>query len=302
MAQLENIEAIEKRLWKAADTLRSNSELASNEYFLPVMGLIFLRHAYSRYLAIKDDIVAKLPSRGGKTRELTKEDFSQKSAIFLKPEAQFDYLVALTDADDRAEKIIQAMEAIEADYRNLRDQLPKQEYRTIPNEVLGQLLRGLNPDELKKATGDIFGRIYEYFLTAFADQGAHDGGEFFTPVSLVQLIVNVIEPDHGKIFDPVCGSGGMFVQSAHFMEQHQQDPTQLTFYGHEKNRVTTRLAKMNLAVHGLEGNIIGGEPAITYYNDQHDGLFGSADFVMANPPFNVDEVDAEKVKNDPRQN
>lgn len=300
MAQLENIEAIEKRLWKAADTLRSNSELASNEYFLPVMGLIFLRHAYSRYLAVKDDIVAKLPSRGGKTRDLTKEDFSQKSAIFLKPEAQFDYLVALTDADDRAEKIIQAMEAIETDYRNLRDQLPKQEYRTIPNEVLGQLLRGLNPDELKTATGDIFGRIYEYFLTAFADQGAHDGGEFFTPVSLVQLIVNVIEPDHGKIFDPACGSGGMFVQSAHFMEQHQQDPTQLTFYGHEKNRVTTRLAKMNLAVHGLEGNIIGGEPAITYYNDPHDGLFGSADFVMANPPFNVDEVDAEKVKNDPR--
>ncbi len=300
MAQLENIEAIEKRLWKAADTLRSNSELASNEYFLPVMGLIFLRHAYSRYLAVKDDIVAKLPSRGGKTRDLTKEDFSQKSAIYLKPEAQFDYLVALTDADDRAEKIIQAMEAIEADYRNLRDQLPKQEYRTIPNEVLGQLLRGLNPDELKKATGDIFGRIYEYFLTAFADQGAHDGGEFFTPVSLVQLIVNVIEPDHGKIFDPACGSGGMFVQSAHFMEQHQQDPTQLTFYGHEKNRVTTRLAKMNLAVHGLEGNIIGGEPAITYYNEPHDRLFGNADFVMANPPFNVDEVDAEKVKNDPR--
>ncbi|QTR45601.1 N-6 DNA methylase [Thiothrix litoralis] len=300
MAQLEHIEAIEKRLWKAADTLRGNSELASNEYFLPVMGLIFLRHAYSRYLSMQDGIIATLPSRGGVKRALTKEDFSQKSAIFLKPAAQFDELVKLTDADDRAEAIILAMESIEADYLTLKDQLPKQEYRSIPNDVLGILLRTLNPNELKQADGDIFGRIYEYFLTQFADQGAHDGGEFFTPVSLVQLIVNVLEPDHGKIFDPACGSGGMFVQSAHFMERHRQNPKQLTFYGHEKNRVTTRLAKMNLTVHGLEGNILGGEDAITYYKDEHEGLFGAVDFVMANPPFNVDEVDAEKIKNDRR--
>lgn len=301
MAQLENIEAIEKRLWKAADTLRGNSELASNEYFLPVMGLIFLRHAFSRYLAVKDDISETLPSRGGKTRALTKEDFSQKSAIYLKHEAQFDYLVALTDADNRAEAIIQAMESIEADYSNLRNQLPKQEYNTIPNEVLGTLLRHLNPEELQRATGDIFGRIYEYFLTQFADQGAHDGGEFFTPVSLVQLIVNILEPDHGKVFDPACGSGGMFVQSAHFMERHAHDSHELTFYGHEKNRVTTRLAKMNMAVHGLEGNVEGGETAITYYNDPHDGLFGTVDYLMANPPFNVDEVDADKIKGDRRR-
>lgn len=301
MAQLENIEAIEKRLWKSADTLRANSELASNEYFLPVMGLIFLRHAYSRYLSVKDEIVATLPTRGGKTRELTKEDFSKKSAIYLKPDAQFDSLVALTDADNRAEAIIDAMESIETDYTNLRNQLPKQEYNNIPNDVLGMLLRTLNPEELKKATGDIFGRIYEYFLTQFADQGAHDGGEFFTPVSLVQLIVNVLEPDHGKIFDPACGSGGMFVQSAHFMERHAQDLHELTFYGHEKNRVTTRLAKMNLAVHGLEGNVEGGEGAITYYNDPHEGLFGTVDYVMANPPFNVDEVDADKIKGDKRR-
>ncbi len=300
MAQLENIEAIERRLWKAADTLRSNSELASNEYFLPVMGLIFLRHAYSRFLSVKDQIVASLPSRGGKIRELTKEDFSQKGAIYLNPKAEFDALVALTDADDRAEAIIKAMESIEKDYANLAGQLPKNEYRSIQNDVLGQLLRTLNPDELKKATGDIFGRIYEYFLTEFADQGAHDGGEFFTPVSLVQLITNVLEPDHGIVFDPACGSGGMFVQSAHFLEVHKDDPNKLTFFGHEKNRVTTRLCKMNLAVHGLEGNVIGGEPAITYYNDPHDKLWGNVDYVMANPPFNVDEVDAEKIKNDPR--
>ena len=299
MQQLQNIEAIEKRLWKAADTLRSNSELASNEYFLPVMGLIFLRHAYSRYLNVKGDIKKTLPSRGGKTRALTKEDFSGRGAIFLNEAAQFDNLVALSDADDRAEAIINAMESIEKDYTGLQGQLPKQEYRDITNDVLGQLLRTLNPDELKKTDGDIFGRIYEYFLTQFADQGAHDGGEFFTPISLVQMIVNVIEPGHGKILDPACGSGGMFVQSAHFVEHQQKNPgKELTFYGHEKNKTTTRLAKMNLRVHGLEGNIAGG--VLTYYDDPHDGLWGNTDFVMANPPFNIDEVDADKIKNDRR--
>ena len=143
----------------------------------------------------------------------------------------------------------------------------------------------------------MFGRIYEYFLTQFADQKAHDGGEFFTPVALVQTIVNVIEPDHGRVLDPACGSGGMFVQSAHFIERMHVDPTErATFFGMEKNPTTIRLANMNLAVHGLEGNI---HKAITYYDDPHE-LLGKCDFVMANPPFNVDEVDAEKVKNDPR--
>lgn len=188
MPQLKNIEAIEKRLWNAADTLRANSNYASNEYFLPVMGLIFLRHAYSRYLTVKDEIESNLPTRGGKTRPLTKEDFSQKSSIFLQQNAQFDHLVSLTDRDDRARAIIDAMESIEADYENLRGVLPKNEYQELDNEVLGQLLRTLNPEELKKASGDIFGHIYEYFLTQFADQKAHDNGEFFTPVSLVSLI------------------------------------------------------------------------------------------------------------------
>ncbi|MEJ1406729.1 MAG: N-6 DNA methylase [Candidatus Sedimenticola sp. (ex Thyasira tokunagai)] len=299
MQQLQHIEAIEKRLWKAADTLRSNSELASNEYFMPVMGLIFLRHAYSRYLKTKVEIEQTLPSRGGKTRALTKEDFSGRGAIFLNEAAQFDTLVSLSDADDRAEAVISAMESIEKDYTGLTGQLPKQEYRDIPNDVLGQLLRTLNPDELKKADGDIFGRIYEYFLTQFANQGAHDGGEFFTPISLVQMIVNIIEPGHGKVLDPACGSGGMFVQSAHLVEQQQKNPGQeLTFYGHEKNKTTTRLAKMNLRVHGLEGNIAGG--VLSYYDDPHDGLWGDVDFVMANPPFNVDEVDAGKIKTDRR--
>ncbi|SAI88057.1 hypothetical protein MBBA_1196 [Methanoculleus bourgensis] len=297
MAQLEHIEAIEKRLWNAADTLRANSNYASNEYFLPVMGLIFLRHAYSRFLAVKDEIEANLPRRGGKTRPLTKEDFSQKSAIFLQPKAQFDYLVSLTDGEDRARAIIEAMESIEGDYDTLRGVLPKSEYQELDNDVLGQLLRTLNPDELKRVSGDVFGRIYEYFLTQFADQKAHDAGEFFTPVSLVSLIANVLEPEGGTVLDPACGSGGMFVQSARFVERRNENPVdKLTFYGLEKNATTIRLAKMNLAVHGLEGDI---QKAITYYEDPHE-LLGRADFVMANPPFNVDEIDADKVKNDPR--
>jgi len=297
MAQLENIEAIEKRLWGSADNLRANSNYASNEYFMPVMGFIFLRHAYSRYLAVKPQIEAALPSRGGVTRPLTKEDFSSKRAIFLQEKAQFDHLVNLTDADDRAQAIIDAMEAIEADYETLKGILPKSEYQELDNTVLGNLLRTFNDPALKKATGDIFGRIYEYFLTQFANQSAHDGGEFFTPVSLVQMIVNFIEPDHGSVIDPACGSGGMFVQSAHFIEKMHKNPQDVaTFYGAEKNPTTIRLAKMNLAVHGLEGKI---QKAISYYEDPHDFL-GKANFVMANPPFNVDDVDAEKIKNDPR--
>lgn len=297
MSQFDNIEDIERRLWGSADTLRSNSNYASNEYFLPVMGLIFLRHAYSRYLAVKPDIEAGLPSRGGKTRPLTKEDFSRKSAIFLKPEAQFDYLVNLKESDDRAQAIIDAMDAIEEDYQTLKGILPKSEYQELDNDVLGSLLRTFNDPALHSAKGDVFGRIYEYFLTKFADQKAHDGGEFFTPVSLVQMIVNVIEPDHGDVIDPACGSGGMFVQSAHFIEHLHKSPQDVaTFYGMEKNPTTIRLAKMNLAVHGLEGRI---QKAISYYEDPHE-FRGKADFVMANPPFNVDDVDAGKIKNDPR--
>ena len=297
MAQLEHIETIEKRLWSAADTLRANSNYASNEYFLPVMGLVFLRHAYSRFLALKDDIEASLPIRHGKKRQLTREDFARKNAIFLRPEAQFDHLVALPDNKNRADAVIAAMESIENDYDSLRGALPKSEYQELDNNTLGQLLRKLNPDELKDVSGDVFGRIYEYFLTQFADQKAHDSGEFFTPVSLVSLIARVLDPQRGVVLDPACGSGGMFVQSARTVEEQGQNPTeQLTFRGTEKNAVTIRLARMNLAVHGLEGDI---RKAITYYEDPHE-IVGKADYVMANPPFNVDEIDADKIKTDPR--
>ncbi|MAX73259.1 MAG: DNA methyltransferase [Nioella sp.] len=294
---LQHIGEIEKRLWSVADHLRANSNFSSNEYFMPVMGLIFLRHAYSRFLRVKSEIEGTLPTRGGKTRPLTKEDFSQRGSIFLKPEAQFDHLVGISDSGDRAKAIINAMESIEADYETLIGALPKAEYQELDNDDLGQLLRTFNDPALQKADGDIFGRIYEYFLTQFADLKAHDGGEFFTPISIVETIVNVIEPDHGDIIDPACGSGGMFVQSAHFIEKMKANPNErVTFYGMEKNPTTIRLAKMNLAVHGLEGHI---QKAISYYEDPH-ALVGKADFVMANPPFNVDEIDAEKIKNDPR--
>ena len=297
MPQLEHIDAIERRLWSAADTLRANSKYAGNEYFLPVMGLVFLRHAYSRYLAVRDEIEAGLPTRGGRKRAVTREDFSQKNALFLRPEARFDHLVALPDGADRAAAVVAAMESIEADYGGLRGVLPKSEYQALDNEVLGELLRKLNPDELKRVSGDVFGRIYEYFLTKFADQKAHDDGEFFTPVSLVSLIAHVLDPDRGTVLDPACGSGGMFVQSARTVEEHGGSPTErLTFRGVEKNETTIRLARMNLAVHGLEGDI---RQAITYYDDPHE-LLGRADYVMANPPFNVDEIDADKVRSDPR--
>ena len=280
-----------------ADNLRANSNFASNEYFLPVMGLIFLRHAYSRFQRVRAEIEPTLPSRGGVTRALTIEDFSQHSAIFLPEVAQFPYLVAVSDGEDRGQKIVEAMEAIERDYPALNGVLPKQEYIELGNDDLGGLLRTFNDPALEKADGDVFGRIYEYFLTQFAGDKAHDGGEFFTPPSLVQTIVNVIEPEKGNIIDPACGSCGMFVQSAHFIERMKANPNErVTFYGMEKNPTTIRLAKMNLAVHGLEGNIA---QAISYYEDPHS-FIGKADYVMANPPFNVDEIDAEKIKTDPR--
>lgn len=264
---------------------------------MPVMGLIFLRHACSRYLKVRDEILPTLPSRGGKTRDLTKADFSSRSAIFLRHEAQFDYLVSLPEDQSPSAAVIHAMETIEEDYENLKGLLPKQEYTELDDDALRQVLRIFNDPALQKADGDVFGRIYEYFLTQFADQKAHDNGEFFTPVSIVETIVNVIEPTRGSVIDPACGSGGMFVQSAHFVEAMKANPNeQLTFYGMEKNPTTLRLAKMNLAVHGLDGNI---QKAISYYEDPHKDQ-GPFDYVMANPPFNVDEIDAEKMKDDSR--
>ena len=293
---MDNIEQIERRLWEAADQLRANSKLTSTEYSLPILGLIFLRHAYNRYLIVEKDIKKNLPSRGGKTKPLTKEDFVQRSALYLQEEAQFKYLLELPSGEEIAQKIINAMTLIESDYTGLQDILPK-EYHIFDKELLSKMLRIFDDEALRNGNGDVFGRIYEYFLMKFAMAGAQDSGEFFTPISLVQTIVNVIEPDHGIVLDPACGSGGMFVQTSHFLNQMGKATQEaVTFYGQEKTALTIRLAKMNLAVHGLEGQILEGN---TFYEDNH-GLREQADFVMANPPFNVDKVDSEKIKDDPR--
>ena len=293
---MENLEQLERRLWSAADQLRSNSKLTSTEYYMPVLGLIFLRHAYNRFLVVKKEVEANLPSRGGITQPITKEDFTRKSALYLQPKAQYEYLLTLPSDQDVAGAIIKAMELIEADYPSLQGVLPK-DYQIFESDVLKNLLKTFNDRALQAASGDMFGRIYEYFLMKFAMQGAQDNGEFFTLPSLVQTLVNVIEPDHGIVTDPACGSGGMFVQTSHFLEKIGKSSHEVvTFYGQEKTAATIKLAKMNLAVHGLEGSIAKGN---SFYEDQH-GLLGRADFVMANPPFNVDEVDAEKIKNDVR--
>lgn len=263
---------------------------------MPVLGIIFLRHAANRYAvakaAIEDDQAAgRMPRRA-----LIQADFKKRRAMLLPPEAQFDELLKRPKGSDLGAALVQAMHAIEATFPPLAGQLPK-EFAEFDPDLLEALLRIFDSEALRTASGDVFGRIYEYFLMKFAMQGAQDNGEFFTPPSLVQTIVNVIEPDHGLVFDPACGSGGMFVQSSHFIEGRGKDTShQVTFYGQEKTATTIRLAKMNLAVHGLEGDI---REANTFYEDVHS-LHGRCDFVMANPPFNVDMVDASRVSGDCR--
>jgi type I restriction enzyme M protein len=294
----KDIEKLEADLWEAADNLRANSRLTSSDYFMPVLGVIFLRHAANRFEAatrqIEDDQAAgRMPKR-----QLLPADYLRRRALWLPEAARYDWIMqqATTSGSDLPRLVTEAMTAIEAEFESLQGVLPK-DYGIFETKVLEDLMRLFNSTQIKQATGDVFGRIYEYFLAKFSIQKAHDNGEFFTPSSLVQTIVNVIEPDHGIVFDPACGSGGMFVQSSHFIEHEGGDTARkVVFYGQEKNRDTIHIAKMNLAVHGLEGKIA---EAITYYQDEHT-LVGKCDFVMANPPFNVDLVDAERIKSDPR--
>jgi type I restriction enzyme M protein len=297
--QGKQLRKLEAELWRAADQLRANSKLTASEYSMPVLGLIFLRHAYNRFQKVKIEVEKTLPShpQRGK-RALTKKDFEEQNSMFLPEKSQFDYLVSLPESADIGEAIDNAMKLIEDEYDNLKGVLPKN-FSIFSKDLLRELLRIFNKEVLQKAEGDLFGKIYEYFLGKFAMTGAQEGGEFFTPMSLVQTIVNVIEPDHGIVFDPACGSAGMFVQTGYFIESEGLKPAEkVTFYGQEKADLNTKLAKMNLTVHGLEGNIQEGN---TFYEDKHS-LVGGADFVMANPPFNVDGVDKAKdaVKKDPR--
>jgi type I restriction enzyme M protein len=284
---------IEKKLWASADELRANSHLKSSEYSVPVLGLIFLRFADQRFAHIERELNATV--HVGSRRTIGKADYQARGVMYLPAQARFSYLLRLPEGENIGKAINDAMKAIEAENEELHGVLPTN-YTQLNSDTLVALLKTFSeiPMDIE---GDIFGKIYEYFLGKFAMSEGQKGGEFFTPTSIVKLIVEIIEPFQGRIFDPACGSGGMFVQSARFVQNHQQNPgTDISIYGQEKTAETVRLCRMNLAVHGLSGDI---RQANSYYENVHN-CRGRFDFVMANPPFNVDGVDKEKIKDDPR--
>ena len=292
-----NYTDVEKRLWEAADQLRANSKLKSSEYSVPVLGLIFLRYADHKFTHVEQELAASQES-SRRRRTVGKLDYQARGCMFVPDAARFSKLLKLPEGVDIGSAINAAMKAIEDENEELKagNVLPKN-YKSLDDEILLELLKSLNsiPMDIE---GDAFGKIYEYFLGKFAMSEGQKGGEFFTPTALVKLIVEVIEPFHGRIYDPACGSGGMFVQSAALVEKrkHTNPNNEISIYGQEKTGETVRLCRMNLAVHGLSGDIRQGN---TYYEDIHqsEGMF---DFVMANPPFNVDKVDKEKIKGDLR--
>ena len=286
--------------------LRQGSKLTSSQYCMPVLALLFLRYAYSRYKMVEAEILENRPSRGGRVMPVEPSDFAAKSALYLPREAQFDYLVNLPDnivaaglktKDGQAinslgEAVNNAMQLVEDQSEQLTGVLPKT-YTMFADDLLRELLRIFNNKTIDEVGGDIIGRIYEYFLSKFAKAVASDDGVFFTPKSLVKMLVNVLEPTQGVMLDPACGSGGMFVQTGDFVNQAGLNAnTQMTFYGQEKVEYNAQLCLMNMAVHGLNGRIISGDEANSFYHDAHN-LAGKCDYVMANPPFNVDKVKAE---------
>ena len=291
-----NIRKLETELWEAADLLRADSKVTSQEYCMPVLGLIFLRYAYSRFKFVESEILKNRPVRNGRVLPVEADDFKTKSAIFLPEEARYDYLLNLPDNTDMGQAINHAMELIEEQSAQLKGILPKN-YTILQNDLLRELLRIFNNSAFNEMKDDIIGRIYEYFLNKFAPAVASDDGVFFTPKSLVRMIVNVIEPTHGTVLDPACGSGGMFVSSADFIEQYGANAnTAMTFFGQEKVDYNAKLCIMNMAVHGLNAKIISGDDANSFYHDYYN-LEGLCDYVMANPPFNVDKVKSETTQN-----
>lgn len=304
-----NIRKLESELWESADLLRAGSKLTSNQYCMPVLGLIFLRYAYSRFKMVEAEILKDRPSRGGRVMPVESSDFAAKSALYLPKEAQYDYLLNLPDDIATAgllnkeghtmtslgEVVNNAMALIEDQSEQLVGVLPKS-YTDFSDEILSELLRIFNNSALDEVGGDIIGRIYEYFLNKFAKNIASDDGVFFTPKSLVKMIVNIIEPTSGVLLDPACGSGGMFIQSGDFVNAAGMNANNtMTFYGQEKVEYNAQLCLMNMAVHGLTGVIKSGDEANSFYHDAHN-LDGCCDYVMANPPFNVDKVKAESAE------
>ncbi len=299
---------MEADLWSAADNLRANSDLKSSEYSIPVLGLIFLKFADNNYRRHEAEILAEYQKLKGTRREKKISDIAiEKCGFYLPDHARYDYLLKLPEQKEIAKALKEAMKAIEEYKPELEGVLPKDDFfrltrdektRTIPNELLKNF-SNIPAD----ATGDLFGQIYEYFLSEFARNEGQKGGEFFTPRSVVRLMVEMIEPHGGKVFDPACGSGGMFVQSKHFIDEHRKElskdvDSDVFVYGQEKTQETVNLAKMNLAVNGLRGDV---KKANTYYEDPH-GSFGTFDYVLANPPFNVDDVSLSSVEKDKRFN
>lgn len=301
-----NIRKLETELWESADLLRAGSKLTSNQYCMPVLGLIFLRYAFSRFKMAEEEILKNRPTRGGRIMPVEASDFIAKSALFLPKEAQYDYLVNLPEniaaadlvnkdghtMNSLGEVVNNAMQLIEEQSEQLIGVLPKS-YTDFSDELLAELLRIFNNSALDEVGGDVIGRIYEYFLNKFAKNIASDDGVFFTPKSLVKMIVNILEPKSGILLDPACGSGGMFVQTGDFVANPSDS---MTFYGQEKVEYNAQLCLMNIAVHGLTGVIKSGDAANTFYHDAHN-LNGCCDYVMANPPFNVDKVKAESCEN-----
>lgn len=259
---------------------------------MPVLALLFLRYAYSRFKMVEAKLLKNRPSRGGRVMPVEPSDFAAKSALYLPREAQFDYLVNLSDDQPLGEAVNHAMTLVEEQSEQLTGILPKS-YTMFSDELLRELLRIFNNKTLDEIGGDVIGRIYEYFLSKFAKAVASDDGVFFTPKSLVKMLVNVLEPKQGIMLDPACGSGGMFVQTGDFVNAGGMNAnTQMTFYGQEKVEYNAQLCLMNMAVHGLNGRIISGDEANSFYHDAHN-LAGKCNYVMANPPFNVDKVKAE---------
>ena len=306
----KSLKKLEADLWESADLLRADSKLTSNQYCMPVLGLLFLRYAYGRFKRVEAEILKNRPSRGGRVLPVEPSDFASKSALFLPKEAQFDYLVNLPaniasaklknahgqPLNSLGEVVNNAMELVEAQSEKLKGVLPKT-YTDFKDELLAELLRTFNNNALDDVGGDVMGRIYEYFLSKFAKNIASDDGVFFTPKSLVKMIVNVLEPTHGVLLDPACGSGGMFVQTGDFVNAAGMASNEtMTFYGQEKVEYNAQLCQMNMAVHGLTGVVKSGDEANSFYHDAHN-LAGECDYVMANPPFNVDKVKAESCQN-----
>lgn len=306
----KSIKKLEADLWEAADLLRQGSKLTSQQYCMPVLGLLFLRYAYSRFKKVEEEILKDRPVRNGRVMPVEASDFAEKSALYLPKEAQYSYLVNLPE-DIKAANIVAengqqmnslgevvnyAMELVEAQSEQLAGVLPK-EYTNFADDLLAELLRIFNNNALDDVGGDVIGRIYEYFLSKFAPAVASDDGVFFTPKSLVKMVVNILEPTSGVLADIACGSGGMFVQSGDFVNSKGMSANKaMTFYGQEKVEYNAQLCLMNMAVHGLTGVIKSGNEANTFYNDAHN-LVGCCDYVMANPPFNVDKVKAEAAQN-----